>query len=212
MKKLLLLALAIFFAVAAFAQDAPKVQVAVNYSYLYSPHDSFVASSSFNGGSASLSYFFFKHLGLKAEFADYGSYGQLVTVPANTQGCNRQSNCNLSVHGNVYTYTAGPVLRFKFKRVLPFAEVMFGGIHNNFYADLYNTCTIQGECINLSRTPNNNSFDLTVGGGFDLPFSQHIAFRPIEVDWVRTGFGNPTVIGNSTQNNLRAQVGIVFKF
>ena len=35
MKKLLLLALAIFFGAAAFAQDAPKVQVAVNYSYLY---------------------------------------------------------------------------------------------------------------------------------------------------------------------------------
>ena len=212
MKKLLLLALAIFFAAAAFAQDAPKVQVAVDYSYLHTPQGSFVPGSSFNGGGISLAYFFFKHVGLKAEFTDYGSYGQVVTVPANTQGCNSQSNCALSVHGNLFTYTVGPVLHFHFKRVLPFAEFMFGGAHNNIYANIFNSCTIQGECINLSRLPNNNSFDLVIGGGFDIPFREHIAFRPVEVDYVRTSFGNPTVIGNSTQNNLRAQAGIVIKF
>jgi hypothetical protein len=212
MRKLLLLAPAIFFAAAAFAQDAPKVQVAVDYSYLHTPQGSFVPGSSFNGGGISLAYFFFKHVGLKAEFTDYGSYGQVVTVPANTQGCNSQSNCALSVHGNLFTYTIGPVLRFHFKRVQPFAEFMFGGAHNNIYANIFNSCTAQGECINLSRLPNNNSFDLVIGGGFDIPFREHIAFRPVEVDYVRTSFGNPTVIGNSTQNNLRAQAGIVIKF
>ena len=212
MKKLLLLAVASLFGAAAFAQDAPKLQVAVDYSYLHTPRGSFVPGSSFNGGGASLAYFFFKHVGLKAEFTDYGSYGQVVTVPANTQGCNSQSNCALSVHGNLFTYTVGPVLRFHFKRVQPFAEFMFGGAHNNIYANIFNSCTAQGECINLSRLPNNNSFDLVIGGGFDIPFREHIAFRPVEVDYVRTSFGNPTVIGNSTQNNLRAQAGIVIKF
>jgi hypothetical protein len=212
MKRLLLLALATFFGAAAFAQDAPKLQVSVDYSYLHTPQGSFVPGSSFNGGAVSAAYFFFKHIGLKAEFADYGSYGQIVTVPANTQGCNSQANCALSVHGNVFSYTVGPVLRFHFKRVQPFAEVMFGGIHNNIYSNIYNSCTIQGECINLSKLPNNNAFDFVIGGGFDIPFSKHIAFRPVQVDYVRTGFGNPTVIGNSTQNNLRAQAGIVLKF
>jgi hypothetical protein len=212
MKKLLLFALATFFASAAFAQDTTKLQVAVDYSYLHTPQGSFVPGSSFNGGGASVGYFFFKHVGLKAEFADYGSYGQLVTVPANTQGCNSQSDCALSVHGNLFTYTVGPVMRFRIKRVLPFAEFLFGGAHNNIYANIYNSCTAQGECINLSRLPNNNAFDWVLGGGFDVPFKEHIAFRPIEVDYVHTGFGNPTVIGNSTQNNLRAQAGIVIKF
>jgi hypothetical protein len=212
MKKLLLFALAIFIGTVAFAQDAPKLQVAVDYSYLRTPQDSFVPGSSLNGGGASVSYFFFKHVGLKAEFADYGSYAQTVSVPANTQGCNSQSDCALAVRGNVFTYTIGPVLRFHFKRVQPFAEIMFGGIHNNLYANIFSSCTNQGECINLSRMPNNNAFDFVIGGGFDVPFRQHIAFRPIEVDYVRTGFGNPVVIGNSTQNNLRVQAGIVFKF
>jgi Outer membrane protein beta-barrel domain len=212
MKKLLLLALATFFGSAAFAQDTTKLQVAVDYSYLHTPQDSFVPGSSFNGGGASLSYFFFKHVGLKAEFTDYGSYAQLVTVPANTQGCNSQANCALSVHGNLFTYTVGPVLRFRIKRVLPFAEIMFGGAHNNIYANIFNSCAAQGECINLSRLPNNNAFDWVLGGGFDVPFREHIAFRPVEVNWVHTSFGNPVVIGNSTQNNLRVQAGIVLKF
>jgi hypothetical protein len=212
MKKLLLLALATFFGSAAFAQDTTKLQVAVDYSYLHTPQDSFVPGSSFNGGGASLSYFFFKHVSLKAEFTDYGSYAQLVTVPANTQGCNSQANCALSVHGNLFTYTVGPVLRFRIKRVLPFAEIMFGGAHNNIYANIFNSCAAQGECINLSRLPNNNAFDWVLGGGFDVPFREHIAFRPVEVNWVHTSFGNPVVIGNSTQNNLRVQAGIVLKF
>jgi len=212
MKKWLLFALATFFASAAFAQDTTKLQVAVDYSYLHTPQDSFVPGSSFNGGGASLTYFFFKHVGLKAEFTDYGSYAQLVTVPANTQGCNSQSNCALSVHGNLFTYTVGPVLRFRIKRVLPFAEFLFGGAHNNIYANIYNSCTAQGECINLSRLPNNNAFDWVLGGGFDVPFHEHIAFRPVEVDYVHTSFGNPVVIGSSTQSNLRVQAGIVFKF
>ena len=212
MKKLLLFALAALFGSAAFAQDTTKLQVAVDYSYLHTPQDSFVPGSSFNGGGASLTYFFFKHIGLKAEFTDYGSYAQLVTVPASTQGCNSQTNCALSVHGNLFTYTVGPVLRFRFKRVLPFAEFMFGGAHNNIYANIFNSCAAQGECINLSRLPNNNAFDVVLGGGFDIPFREHIAFRPVDVAYVHTSFGNSLVIGNSSQSNLRVQAGIVFKF
>jgi opacity protein-like surface antigen len=212
MKKLFLLALLTFFASAAFAQDEPKIQAAVDYSFLYTPQAGFVPSSSLSGAGASLAYFFNHRIGLKAEFTDYGSHSQNISVPANTQGCNSQSNCTFSASGNVFTYTVGPVLRFRFKRFEPFAEIMFGGAHNNIYEDIYNHCTNQGECINLSKLPNNNAFNFVAGGGLDLPFSERIAFRLAQVDYVRTGFGNSLVIGNSTQDNLRFQAGIVIKF
>src|SRR6204780_5779632 len=122
MKKLLLLALATFFATAAFAQDAPpKIEVAADYSYFRAPQGGFVPSTSLNGGGASATYYFFKHIGLKAEFQDYGTYAQNVTVPASTQGCNSLSDCQLSVSGTVFTYTIGPVIRFRVKRFEPFA-------------------------------------------------------------------------------------------
>jgi opacity protein-like surface antigen len=213
MKKLLLLALATTFATAAFAQDAPqKVEVAADFSYLRAPAGGFVPSASLYGGGVSLAYYFFKHVGLKAEFQDYGSYSQVVTVPASTQGCNSLSDCQLPVSGSVYTYTVGPVLHFRIKRFEPFAEIMFGGAHNNIYTNIYNSCTNQGECINLSKLPNHNAFDFVIGGGLDIPFRQHVSFRIPQVDYVRTGFGNSTVIGNSTQGNLRIQGGVVFRF
>ena len=212
MKKLLWLALATFFAAAAFAQDAPKVEVAADYSYFREPQGGFVPSSSLNGGGVSAAYYFFKHVGLKAEFQDYGSYSQVVSVPANTQGCNSQSDCQLPVSGTVYTFTIGPVIRFRIKRFEPFTEIMFGGAHNNIYSNIFNSCTNQGECINLSKLPNHNAFDFVIGGGLDIPFRRHVSFRIPQVDYVRTGFGNSTVIGNSTQSNLRVQGGIVFRF
>jgi outer membrane protein with beta-barrel domain len=213
MKKLLLFALATFFATAAFAQDEPKkIEIAADYSYFRAPQGGFVPSTSFNGGGASATYYFFKHIGLKAEFQDYGTYAQSITVPASTQGCNSLSDCQLSVSGTVYTYTIGPVMRFHVKHFEPFAEVMVGGAHNNIYRNIYNGCTAQGECINLSKLPNNTAFDFVIGGGLDLPFREHISFRLAQIDYVRTGFGNSTIIGNSTQDNLRAQAGIVVKF
>ena len=212
MKKSLLLALAIFFATAAFAQDAPKVEVAADYSYFREPQGGFLPSSSLNGGGVSAAYYFFKHVGLKAEFQDYGTYGQSITVPASTQGCNSLSDCQLSVSGSVFTYTVGPVLRFHVKRFEPFAEVMVGGAHNNIYRNIYNACTAQGECINLSKLPNNTALDFAIGGGLDLPFREHFSFRLVQIDYVRTSFGNSLVIGNSTQDNLRAQAGIVVRF
>jgi hypothetical protein len=207
-----LLALATFAATAAFAQDAPKVEIAGDYSYFRAPQGGFVPDHALNGGGASAAYYFFKHVGLKAEFQDYGTYAQSITVPASTQGCNSLSDCQLSVSGTVYTYTIGPVLRFHVKHFEPFAEAMVGGAHNNIYRNIYNACTAQGECINLSKLPNNTAFDFVIGGGLDLPFREHISFRLAQIDYVRTGFGNSTLIGNSTQDNLRAQAGIVFRF
>jgi hypothetical protein len=213
MKNLLLLALATSFATVAVAQDAPKkVEVAADYSYFRVPQGGFVPDASLNGGGVSIAYFFFKHVGLKAEFQDYGTYAQNVTVPASTQGCNSLSDCQLSVSGTVFTYTIGPVIRFRVKRFEPFAEIMIGGAHDNIFRNIYNACTAQGECINLSKLPNNTAFDFVIGGGLDLPFREHISFRPAQVDYVRTGFGNSLVIGKSTQDNLRAQAGIVVRF
>jgi hypothetical protein len=119
----------------------------------------------------------------------------------------------------MFTYTAGPVLRFRVKRVNPFAELLFGGAHNNVYADIYKSCFANRECINLSKMPNNNAFDFIIGGGVDIPFKEHIAIRLAQVDYEPSRFGNSlkvTTSGYSSigsiQSNLRAQAGIVFKF
>jgi hypothetical protein len=243
MKKVCLIALVVFFGSVAFAQDAPapqeapttktapaaqsapavealpSVEIAVDYSFLHVPRNGFIPSFNLNGGGASLAYFFNKHIGLKVDFQDYGKHTLNFAVPGMTQGCNSQTNCPISAEGTMFTYTAGPVLRFRVKRVNPFAELLFGGAHNNVYADIYKSCFANRECINLSKMPNNNAFDFIIGGGVDIPFKEHVAIRIAQVDYEPTRFGNSlkvTTSGYSSigsiQSNLRAQAGIVFKF
>lgn len=239
MKKVCLIALVVFFGSSAFAQDAPapqagptvkaapaappapavealpSVEIAVDYSFLHTPSNSFIPSFNLNGGGASLAYFFNKHIGLKVDFQDYGKHTLNFAVPGRTQGCNSQSNCPISAEGTMFTYTAGPVVRFRVKRVEPFAEGMFGGAHDNVYASIYNNCFANRECINLSKMPNNNAFDFIIGGGVDIPFKEHIAIRIAQIDYEPARFGNSLKVntGNSNiQSDFRAQAGIVLKF
>jgi hypothetical protein len=246
MKKVCLIALLVFFGSVAFAQEAPapqaapttktapaaktpppapavaalpSVQIAVDYSFLHAPQNGFIPSFNLSGGGASLAYFFTKHIGLKVDFQDYGKHTLNFAVPGLTQGCNSQTNCPISAEGTMFTYTAGPVLRLRVKRVEPFLEAMFGGAHNNLYADVYKSCFANRECINLSKMPNNNAFNFIIGGGVDIPFKEHVAIRIAQVDYEPTRFGNSlkvTTSGYSSiqsiQSNFRAQAGIVFKF
>ncbi|MFY9801882.1 MAG: hypothetical protein WA211_00645 [Candidatus Acidiferrales bacterium] len=215
MKKLFLIALVLFFGPAVFAQDTASLEVAVDYSFLHTPENSFVPSFSSNGAGASVAYFFNKRIGVKADFQDYGTHSLNFSVPGATTGCISQSDCPLSVAGNLFTYTVGPIVRFRVKRVQTFVEVMFGGAHDNAYASLYKACYNQGSCINLSKMPNNNAFNFIIGGGLDIPFKEHISIRPLEVNYEPTRFGNslkPNDGHANIQNNLRYQAGIVLKF
>jgi hypothetical protein len=242
MRKVVLLALVLWFGPAAFAQDAPAaqsapsaqaappaqapkpappvevwpaVEVAVDYSFLRFPQNSFVPSFNLNGGGASVAYFFNKHIGLHVDFQDYGTHSLNFAVPARTTGCSGLSDCPLSVKGTTFTYLAGPIIRFRVKRVDPFVEAMFGGAHDNIYAAIYKACFNQGGCVNLSKMPNDNAFDFIIGGGVDLPFKEHISLRLAQVDYEPTRFGNSLKANDghaNIQDNLRAQAGIVFKF
>ncbi len=213
MKKVLWIALVLFFGPAAFAQDAPPaMEVAVDYSYIRVPQYSFVPNASSNGGGGSFAYFFNKHIGVHADFQDYAGYTLNFSVPARTQGCNSGSDCALSARGSLFTYTIGPVLRFRVKHFEPFAEFLFGGAHNNLYANIYKDCYNQGACVNLSRQPNNSAFDYILGGGVDFPLTRHIAARLAQVDYTPTHFGNSLTLTNSTQSNLRFQAGVVVRF
>jgi hypothetical protein len=220
MKKLFLIALVLFcgpalLAPAASAQDTSSIEVAVDYSFLHTPANYLIPSFSLNGGGASVAYFFNKRIGIKAEFEDYGTHTLNFSIPGATINCISQSDCPISVKGNLFTYTVGPIVRFKVKRVQSFAEVMFGGAHDNAYASIYTACYNQGSCLNLSKMPNNNAFNFVVGGGIDIPFKDHISIRPIQVDWEPTRFGNSLKENDghpNIQDNLRYQAAIVFKF
>jgi opacity protein-like surface antigen len=130
----------------------------------------------------------------------YGSYTQCLKAnnPLETTGC---------ASANLFTYTFGPQVKYRAGRFEPFAEVLLGGAHSNFYA---NACSSEGLCA--SKSPSNNAFDITVGGGVDIKATDHIAIRLVDADFVLNRFGNNFTGGNNSQSNFRFQTGIQFRF
>lgn len=109
---------------------------------------------------------------------------------------------------NLFTYNVGPVVKFRTPHVQPFVEAMFGGAHSNVDANLMKDCT---GCVIL-KSPSNNAFDFILGGGIDIPITKSISFRPVELDFVLTRFGNAFTNSNNNQSNLRYQAGLAFNF
>jgi len=183
----------------AFAQDSPKVEVTGYYSYFrFNPENSGTLSShSLNGGGADISYFITKMIGIKAEFGGYQSNSVTFTNGTSTA----------TASANLFTYNVGPVVKFRSDKFEPFAEVLFGGAHSSFYGNL---CKQLTTCV--VNNPSNNAFDFVIGGGIDIPLTHSIAFRPAQVDYVLTRFGNGFTSGNQNQSNFRYQAGIQFRF
>ena len=187
----------------ACAQDSPKVEITGYYSYFrfYPENNGTLSSHYLNGGGADVSVFLMKMLGIKAEFGGY--QGNLDT---HTSG-----SSVASASANLFTYNIGPVVKLRTKlrtlQVEPFGEALFGGAHSSFYSNL---CKVSQGC--LVNNPSNNAFDFVMGGGLDIPLSRAIAFRPVQVDYVLTRFGNGFTAGNQNQSNLRYQIGVQFRF
>jgi hypothetical protein len=214
MKKLLFVAFVLLFGSATFAQDTPKVEVAVDYSFVHAnpQNNNLIGTFNLNGGGGSIAYYFSKYIGILGEFQGYGSYTRTITIPAGSPFCNNsESNCVVTAQGNLFTYNVGPIFKVRMHHFEPFAEALFGGAHSNFYGNLFKDCGPAG-CVVASKSPSNNAFDFIIGGGIDIPVNEHVAIRPVEFDYLLTRFGNAFTGGNNNQSNFRYQAGVVFRF
>ena len=91
-------------------------------------------------------------------------------------------------------YLFGP--RFYFPthgRVYPFVQVLAGG--ERFSAG-----------VTGLGSASTNAFAMTAGGGADVTLTKHVSLRAIQVEYLYTHFNS------ASQNNLRLQSGIVWRF
>lgn len=187
---------------AAAAQDEyPKFEVPVGFSFV-NVHPNQSALTSFNvfGGGGGFVYNFTPLFGVKADFMGYtqGTGQKLVD--------NGQILGNVS--GNLFTYMFGPQIKKHSGKFQPFAEGLFGAAHTNLDA---NICKLEDGCG--SGSGNNNGFAMEFGGGLDIPITEHIQFRPVEVDYLYTHFGSNHIAGASaSQNNFKYVAGVNFTF
>jgi hypothetical protein len=190
---------------AAMAQDAPKFEAAVDYSYArYGASHQFAGSYSLNGGGGALDFNFTKYLGIKMDLQGYGSNTQRFTAVAGSSVC--PLGCSANIQGNLFTYLFGPQIGIRTGKIRPFGHVLLGGAHSNVYGNLQKTTGVV-----FSKAPSGNSFALAAGGGIDIAINHTgtIAFRPAEIDYLYTRFNNSA---SSGQNSFQYKAGIVFNF
>ncbi len=212
---------AVLFAVAAMAADeVPKYEVSVDYSFAhFDPARNVLQVKNLNGGGGSATFNFGSFFGIKADFQGYGSSNFTYTIPSGATLPNGEVTTGTTVgklQGNLFTYTFGPVVKKHTGVFQPFVEVLLGAAHSNTYANLFHS-----EGLSASASPNNNGFAMVVGGGIDLKVTPLITVRPIEADYLLTRFGSNFTpppgsglpgISTQNQNSFRYLAGLDFTF
>jgi outer membrane protein OmpA-like peptidoglycan-associated protein len=200
----------LLFGTRAFAQDSPKAEVWLDYSYVrFNPQNNNIISPfSLSGGGGGVAFFFNKHVGIEGDLQGYGSQTRSFAIPATSPNCNNGgAACTGNVQANLFTYNVGPIIKVRAKHFEPFIEAMFGGAHSNAYGNLVTDCPT---CV-ISKSPSNNAFDFLIGGGIDVPVSKAVALRIGQFDYILTRFGNNLTGGNNNQSSFRFQAGLVFR-
>src|SRR6201994_4109416 len=162
----------------------PKYELAGAYSFVnFNPGNNFPNFNN-NGGTGSFAYNVNKFLGLTAE-AGFYSFSRRIPGLAEKP------------EGGFQTFMAGPRLNLRRDHFVPFAEVLFG------------TLRASGQVTGGDRY---NSFALAAGGGVDVVFNKHIAWRFAQIDYLRSYVSGVWVDPNFRQNSFRAGTGIVFRW
>jgi len=201
-KSLVLIAVAMLCTVAAVAQDVPKFEVPVGFSFV-NVHPNLSPITSFNifGGGGGFVYNVTPWIGIKADFMGY-TQGSGLKNQLTSHGFTAAN-----VNGNVFTYMFGPQIKKHSGKFQPFGEALFGAAHSNAYANIYNS--INGI---TSGSSNNNAFAMEFGGGLDYALTPHIQLRPVEVDYLYTRFGINGTSYTGNQNNFKYFAGVNFTF
>jgi len=177
----------------------PKAELFLGYSYLRSVPTLEAGNRLvwLNGGSASIAFNVNRYLGIVADVGDYtnseirfqGAYGATVDVN--------------DADGGVISYLFGPRLSFRHKRITPFVQALFGGVHAS-------EVTLANCTFSCTLLPDQNAFALTAGGGLDVRVHRHFAIRVIQAEYMMTRFQDYSTGNTASQNDVRLSSGLVF--
>jgi len=203
MKWIAVIAFSLVVTLTAVAQEVPKFEVPVGFSFV-NVHPDLSPITSFNifGGGGGFVYNITPILGIKADFMGY-TQGSGVRQTLTNNGYTVAGQ----VSGNVFTYMFGPQFKKHSGKLQPFGQGLFGAAHSNAYAGIYDS--IHG--ITTGST-NNNAFAMEFGGGLDIPVTKNIQLRPVEVDYLYTRFGVNGTSYTGNQNNFKYVAGVNFTF
>jgi hypothetical protein len=151
-----------------------------------------------NGWNASVAVNITKYLGVVSDFGGY--YGthrlptitQIVCLP-----CPPPTPNPFGAATKFHTYMFGPQASFRFQSVTPFVHGLFGGAHES------------GKIVPTLPfgSSSNSGFAYALGGGMDITFSRHFAYRG-QADYMRFS----VIKFQPKENNVRFSTGVVLRF
>ena len=212
-KSFILFAVVLMFAMVAVAQDVPKAEVFLGYTYVRANSGSDVPSFSANGGGGQFAYNFGKYFSAVADIGAVhnGNLGGFI------------------IDNTATTFVFGPRFSMRYKRFRPYVQVLWGGV---YYAASSKISAISatdplpvscrertqgwyahsGQPISARIGAQEIAFAMTAGGGVDIKINKHFSFRPIGLDYYLTRLQNLRTQGDNNQNNIRYTTGFNFTF
>jgi hypothetical protein len=197
-------------ALVAAADDMPKMEAFLGYTYVRANSATDVPAFNANGGGGQVAYNVNKWLSavLDVGAVHNGSIGDNI------------------IDNTTTNFLLGPRVSFRHKRITPYFNVLFGGAHvaASTQVDILAIAAanggllvppepiIPGEPITARLVTSQTAFAMVAGGGIDIKINKHVSFRPIGLDYYLTRFQNLRTQGDNNQNNLRYTTGFNFSF
>lgn len=210
-KSLTAIAVCLASVTVAAAQDVPRVETFLGYTYTRFNSATNVPAFSANGGSGQFDYNFNKYIG---GVIDLGAVHN-----GNISGANLDST--------IANFLAGPRLSLRYSRIKPYFQILWGGVYATSSTQidaivpaipsqpvyLPGTPVLRpGDAITARLVTAQTAFAMTVGGGIDIKLNKHLMFRPLGVDYYMTRLQNLRTMGDNNQNNIRYTAGLNFTF
>ena len=197
---------------AAWSQQAPKVELSVDYSYAHYGAIDFESQTfeygqwfGLNGGGAAVVYNFGSKFGLRADFQGYTSDTRTLTIPAGNPFLPQGGSA--SVSGNLTTYMFGPQFGIRRGHFRPYALGLVGGAYSNVFGNAITALNL----TNISKSRSNNAFAADAGVGLDIALNRRFSLRPFEFSYLYTNFDSAAYL-TTNQNSWRYLGGAVINF
>jgi opacity protein-like surface antigen len=200
-------------AVGAAAQDTPRAEVFLGYTYVrFRPSHDVLPDANLNGGSGQFAYNFTKSF---SGVIDLGG----VHATHSSEIVSRSRDTTAA------TFMAGPRYSWRSSRIRPYAQLLLGGVYvttSRRITVIPVATTTAGnviiadpnQAIDTRLSFGRGAFAMTAGGGLDFIVNKHFSVRPIQVEYFLTRFPDPIVFPHDreTQNNIRYSAGVNFTF
>lgn len=118
-------------------------------------------------------------------------------------GANYAGSANGVYLGNTtFEYLFGPRFNWRHSRFTPYVQALVGGER---FSNGLNPASSSPRLLTSQ-----NNFAAAFGGGVDFALTNHIAVKPIQVEWLTAQVSNSNL--SYAQNNVRYSAGVVFRF